>query len=328
MEDKKYKDITGAIFMVSLGILFLLNTTNAVPWSIWLHILRFWPIILILAGIKIILPDNRIGQIVYPIIYTLFIILIGASSYFFVMNKPIPFVPEGITHCFFNECRAAQDESLTQDDVYVHATDYTEVTSRNLDITIAASKLILGDEKNDYFLHSQSEFFNKNDKPTLETELRDSVLTTTFDNTTVRHYGLWNFKTPEYTLTLGQETIPTTVSIELGAGEGIVDFDSTNLKEINTTVGAGSLDITLGLASIPETISMEVGAGEIKLTVPEEVGIMVSYDLGVGSIQLDSTSIEGVGKNTSYKSSNYDTSEKKILITVSVGVGSLVIDRN
>jgi len=327
MEDKKQKDITGAIFLVSIGLLFLLNTTNIVPWGIWLQIFRFWPIILILAGIKIILPENKVGQVVYPILYTLFIIFIGVTSYFFTKTQRVPFLPESVSNCIFNKCENVDNSSLMESDSYVNLADYTDITSRTLNINVAASTLNLNDETADYFLYSQAKDYTDRNKPTLENVAEKGVLTTTFDNTKIHYNGWWNFKSPEYTLTLGQSTIPTTVSIELGAGEGIVDLDTASLKALSANVGAGSLDITLGINSIPNTINMEVGAGEIKLTLTENVGILVSYDLGVGSIKLEETSIDGVGKETSYKSANYDTATKKVTITASVGVGELTIDR-
>jgi len=325
MENKK--DITGAIFLVSIGLLFLLNTTNIVPWGIWLQIFRFWPILLILAGIKIILPENKVGQIIYPIIYTLFIIFIGTTSYFFTKTQKVPFLPENVTNCIFNRCESTDDSSLMQSESFVNYADYTDIIDRVLDINIAASTLNLNDDSTDYFLRSQAKDYTERNKPTLETVNNEGTLRTVFDNTKIHSYGWWNFKSPEYTLTLGQNTIPTTILIELGAGEGIVDLDNVILKSLDTTVGAGSLDITLGMNSIPETINMEVGAGEIKLTLPENIGILVSYDLGVGSIQIEDASIEGIGKETIYKSSNYDTAEKKVTITASVGVGELIIDR-
>jgi predicted membrane protein len=79
--------------------------------------------------------------------------------------------------------------------------------------------------------------------------------------------------------------------------------------------------------SVPETMNISVGAGEVTLTLPENVGLLVSYNLGVGSIKLENTTVDGVGKETDYKSSNYDTAEKKISIIASVGVGELTIDR-
>jgi hypothetical protein len=328
MEETKHKDIAGAIFLVAIGILFLLNTTNIVPWGIWLQIFRFWPILLILAGIRIVLPENKVGQVIYPIIYTLFILFIGITSYFFTVNKTVPFLPENVTNCIFNRCDAVDDSSLLiGEDKYVNATDYTNVTSRYLDISIAASSLTLEDDNADYFLRTQARYYTKVNEPTLKTELKDGILTTLFDNTRIHSYSFWNFKAPEYILTLGQNSIPSVLDIDLGAGEGFINLDSTKIKEIIAKVGAGSLELTLDDASIPETMNMNVGAGEITLTIPENVGILVSYNLGVGSIKIDDTEIDGIGKETNYKSSNYDTAEKKILITTSVGVGELTIDR-
>lgn len=324
---EKQKDITGAIFLVSIGVLFLLNTTNIVPWGIWLQIFRFWPIILVLLGIKIILRESKVGQIVYPIVYTLFIIFIGATSYFFTKNQNVPFLPENVTNCIFNKCENVDNSSLMESESYINLADYSGITSRTLNINIAASTLNLNDENADYYLHSQAKDYTESNKPILETAAKENVLTTTFDNTRM-HYSLWwNFKSPEYTLTLGQNTIPTSVSIDLGAGEGIVNLDSTAIKTLNARVGAGSLNMTLGEQSIPETMNLNIGAGEIVLTLPENVGILVSYDLGVGSIQLEETSIEGVGKETNYRSSNYGNATKKITITASVGVGQLTIAR-
>jgi len=327
MENNKQKDITGAIFLVSIGLLFLLNTTNIVPWGIWLQIFRFWPILLILAGLKIILPENKVGQIVYPIVYTLFIIFIGATSYFFTKTQRVPFLPESVSNCIFNRCDSTDQGTLMESDTYVNLADYAGITSRVLEMNVAASTLYLNDENADYFLHSEIKNYTEANKPTLENTSKEGILTTVFDNARIHNWGWWNFNTPEYTLTLGQNTVPTSVSIDLGAGEGIVNLDSATIKTFNASVGAGSLEITLDLNAIPETIDVNVQAGEITLTLPEDVGILVSYDLGVGSITVDETSIEGVGKETNYKSSNYDTATKKVTITASVGVGELTIDR-
>jgi len=325
MENKK--DITGAIFLVSIGFLFLLNTTNIVPWGIWLQIFRFWPILLILAGLKIILPENKVGQIVYPIVYTLFILFIGITSYFFTKTQKVPFLPESVSNCIFNRCDSVDDGNLTESEAYVNFADYTDITARILDINIAASTLNLNDASADYFLHSQAKDYKESNKPTLETVNNEGTLRTVFDNTKIHNWGWWNFTSPEYTLTLGQNTIPTDILIDLGAGEGIVNLNLTTLKAFNGSVGAGSLDITLDGNSLPEMMNLNVGAGEIVLTIPKDVGILVSYGLGVGSIQLDETSIDGVGRDTSFKSSNYNTATKKVTITASVGVGELTIDR-
>ena len=103
MENKENRDYTGAIFLVLLGTLFLLNTTNVVPWSIWLYLLKFWPIILILAGLKMVLPKTRIGSIVMTVVYTIFMLCAGIISYYFAIEKKVPLLSEQVSEFLSGE---------------------------------------------------------------------------------------------------------------------------------------------------------------------------------------------------------------------------------
>ncbi len=40
--------------VVAMGVILLLNTTGALPWSVWLHVLSLWPLLLVGAGLEII----------------------------------------------------------------------------------------------------------------------------------------------------------------------------------------------------------------------------------------------------------------------------------
>ena len=44
---------SGAVFLIIIGTIFLLNTTGALSWSVWLLLLRFWPVFIIIAGIPV-----------------------------------------------------------------------------------------------------------------------------------------------------------------------------------------------------------------------------------------------------------------------------------
>ena len=43
------------IILLFLGILFLLQTTGVLPWALWETLWRYWPIVLILIGLRILL---------------------------------------------------------------------------------------------------------------------------------------------------------------------------------------------------------------------------------------------------------------------------------
>lgn len=56
------------VFVMFLGILFLLNTLNVLPWSIWDQLVRFWPVLLILGGFHIILGNSLLSRLILTII--------------------------------------------------------------------------------------------------------------------------------------------------------------------------------------------------------------------------------------------------------------------
>lgn len=55
--------VWGVLLLLS-GIMLFFNTMNAVPWSVWDYILRFWPVLLIFVGVQIILGDNILTSLV------------------------------------------------------------------------------------------------------------------------------------------------------------------------------------------------------------------------------------------------------------------------
>jgi len=70
----------GPAILIGLGIIFLLNTLDILPWSVWGSLWRFWPIILILIGIEILLGRTGAGWGVSLLIsLALVALLVGAA---------------------------------------------------------------------------------------------------------------------------------------------------------------------------------------------------------------------------------------------------------
>jgi len=64
-KDKEYSREGGILwgaFLIFAGILLFLNTLELLPWEVWNEIWKFWPILLILAGLKIVLGKNIISN--------------------------------------------------------------------------------------------------------------------------------------------------------------------------------------------------------------------------------------------------------------------------
>ena len=62
------KGMFGGIIFITIGIIFLLNNFNLLPWSVWSILWRFWPLFLILGGLEMILGDSWLAELIVGLI--------------------------------------------------------------------------------------------------------------------------------------------------------------------------------------------------------------------------------------------------------------------
>jgi hypothetical protein len=81
---KKPRGGFGAIFLIAIGTIFLLNNFELLPWTIWVNIWRLWPVILIFIGLRIIAGRNMLTNFIITILVLIFfalVILIPLARY-------------------------------------------------------------------------------------------------------------------------------------------------------------------------------------------------------------------------------------------------------
>ncbi len=327
------RDVVFAIFLIFIGSIFLLNSTGVIGWGIWQHILRFWPIFLILAGIKLIFDKSTVAEIIIAIIAFILFACVAMFSYISYTAQSLPFIPRVISrHIKENpEWFSGVSGTEVEETERIEFEDYEDVQERVLDINVGASKFTLTDEvEMEEYLVLESNYVPGYIEPSLRSRLVGDSLDITFRTETARRFFFWGGSfSPEFNLILGRVEVPTSLNIQLGAGKGIVNLENVNLSEIKTSVGAGKLDITLRENAIAEKITLELGAGKTTLNLPEDIGYELSYELGVGRISTNNESIaDFIGEDTSFKSPNYDEATRTIQISAKVGVGSLEINNN
>ena len=69
-----------ALILIFLGIIFLLNNFNLLPLYTWENIWKFWPVILILWGLEVLLGKSVVANLVIMVITVLIVFLL--LSYF------------------------------------------------------------------------------------------------------------------------------------------------------------------------------------------------------------------------------------------------------
>ncbi len=319
------KDLGGAIFLLFIGTLFLLNTTGVVHWGIWLHIIKFWPVFIILGGLRLVLEGSKVTEIIMTIVTFFSCLAVGFLAYSSYTNQEVSFLPY-----FIINMRDVTNTEFKQEETFTVLKDsYKDVQKRSLDIDIAAAKATITDDREANYLEVDGNYDEQFVQPVVQSNLKDGELTILFDTVFSKERMYWGQNNMMFNLFIGQPSILTDISLTVGAGDTELNFNKLLLDTLSAKVGAGRLLIALSDQSIPKEISLDVGAGEMILDIPKEVGYEINYSLGVGEIVADGKQIAVFSdKGTSYKSSNYETSSDKIIIDAKVGVGSLSIVNN
>ncbi|MDY0097383.1 MAG: LiaF-related protein [Candidatus Dojkabacteria bacterium] len=330
MENKR--NYSWAVFLVLVGILFLLNTTGLVGWGIWEYIVRFWPVMIILLGIKIILGNSVIAKTLEIIITIILTVGVFGLAYIQYTANGISFLPKNVNDWVLKGGSGMFNISKdnVQNEMSVTFDEYTDIEERDIKIYVGAGKMSIEEDSEieDYFFVSQDYPRIYKDSELTKSE-KEGVLSLDFKSASPSNINLFPSESI-YDITLGQLEIPTTFDIEIGAGSGMLDLQTLPVNDFYAKIGAGELDATFSKYSIPSgEMFFNVGAGKMELTIPSSIGYIFEYDLGVGKINIDGKDISDFSTGTGkYTSPNYDEAQIKITMNVNVGVGSFILKSN
>jgi hypothetical protein len=84
------------IFLIFAGIILFLNTLEILPWEVWNQIVKFWPILIIMTGLRIIIGQNIVSRV---LMILLTVALFGSLLIFVLLGSApqlVWWLPENI----------------------------------------------------------------------------------------------------------------------------------------------------------------------------------------------------------------------------------------
>lgn len=317
---------SGAVFLIIIGTIFLLNTTGALSWSVWLLLLRFWPVFIIIAGIQIILGKTRFGAVsiglIALVIYTVIAIFAIISTGLHIRGNDVikPAWRERVNNVLLKD----PGDIKSLEDSFEVTPD--EVDQIEMDLNVGIGKFILSDDSANNSVIFKSKYFENMGEPNYTSGIDERTLE--IDLSQKDNFEIWGFKSrsPEYNLQLPDVRPIQKLDLNIGAGEGDIDLNRVGIEEMNLEVGAGKLEVELGENSLPQNPSkVEVGTGELVIYVPEGTEYKIKYEVGVGEAKIFGEEYSGLGKEGEVSSDDYDDAEIGLELDVNVGVGKFEI---
>lgn len=304
----KTSHIFWGVFFISIGGLVLVGNLTDLNFT-WNSAWKFWPMVLILIGVSI-LVKNEIGKGIVAGLAALVLALTLYASVSATTNL--------IDDDF--EIHFDDDEDAVYDTTYF-SQDYSDsIKTATLNFSAGAGGF---------------KIFAPTDK-LVDFRTEGNVSNYRLDRKDSQAHSEINFEMKNNHIRLGKKNYKNSVEMSLNSnpewelnfevGAASVDLDLTQYKvsTINVGMGAAAFNVKLGNLVDVTRIKIDAGASDIDILIPDSVGCEINSDAA-----LSSRNYEGFTKinNDIYRSENFDKYSKKIYIDIDCGVSSIDVKK-
>lgn len=312
--------------LILIGVSLLLINLGYLSPNFLSNLIKYWPLILILLGIDLLVDKQWLMNLVY--------LGLGLTFLFYIFNMAFNLI-EIEQYCPFKKQRQKVISRLYQSDQYqtkelrVDERIDEKVTQREINIKTGVSQLDVTDSESDNdLLKAEIRYYSGLGDPQLTQDLTDNRIKIDYSSPPVNAQFLPRVRGINQRMVekieIGQPELKTDLNLEIGVGATTLNFDQLNLNQLQAEVGLGSCDMMLAEGSIPSEVRLKVGMGTVKLVIPQSVGLKIEHQVGLGRVELNGSSLKG---NDVYQSDNFDQSDQQVFITTEVGAGSVQIIR-
>ena len=296
------------LILIGIGVLFLLNSLGIASFRVWYFLFRFWPVILILVGLNIILKKTNFWWIV-PIL--IFVIFIGAIV-----------MPESALRRFDYRGYYLDFGNEETSGVYQEDREFIEdIKKLNVELKYGANQLNVERVNNNDLLFDIGLNYNgerpdvnynrDNGTATLEIEQAKKV------NVGINGSEIWNVNL--------SDRIPIDIDVRAGAGDLWLDLENLKVPTLNVKAGVGQLRIRY--PNFDNETEISAGAGNIKLIVPEEVALRIETKTVINNNNFEEIGLIKLYEDV-YQSKNYGEAENRITINISTSAGNINVEYN
>ncbi|MBN1368013.1 MAG: hypothetical protein JW967_08815 [Dehalococcoidales bacterium] len=284
------------IILIFAGVVLLLQTFNILPWSLWGTLWRFWPAIIIIIGLVILLRHTNAW-----LVSLLTVAILGGCLGIAIWQHGVGDIPRNIT---------TQNYELPIDNLQ----------SAEVNINFDAGKLIIGNISS-----------GETNLVEAKTEIKNSIPSLTTDYDQLGTKGSLYLKSinqqnwPDSGITWKvniSEVIPIDLTIDAAASTIKLYLDNLNLSSIYIDIDASSCELNLPTPDGMLNTVVKANAATVNITIPEEVAARIQATSNVATLHISSRFFKN---GDYYVTDNYDIATDRIELTINTSVGTVSI---
>ena len=279
---------------IFLGVVFLLQTTGVLPWTLWGTLWRFWPVALVLLGVGILLR----GRNIWLVSLVSVVILGGCLGIALWQHGPIP-----ASHMRSETVPLGNLES---------AAVRIEFTAGRLDVGSLSS--------------------GADDLAAVDYEVRDGYGTLDMDflerdGVGELHLGTVHYDFPDdagvdWRVNLTRD-IPLSISVRSAASDVDLDLRRLQVTDLTLDLDAGNCEVRLPKTAGVTSVEVDVNVANVEIDVPDDVAARIQIDSGLTLIDVDRSRFPREGAY--FQSPDYDSAANRIDMVIECDVGRVKV---
>ncbi len=301
----KNKQIFWGSFFIFLGGLYMLKDYELLNFS-FDAVLRYWPVILILAGIGIIFKNQYVKASISGISGLLAAILIlGVIDGVGCQSRNYSYE--------YNDSDSLDSSSRSYSAYYDSA-----IVKAKLSIGSGASKIkIEGTSEELLFARSSGKLSSYEFTQTMQDSL--AILQFEMKDTSISNiHGDFSNK-----LNIALSSKPLwDIDLSMGAVKADLDFSSHRIENISLESGASQIRLKLPKPEASTKVNIEMGAASIEIQIPKETGCKISGDMVMTIKDIDGFTKQGDGN---YVNKFYSKTGSNVNIEIDAGISKFRI---
>ncbi len=293
--------VTGALILIVLGFLWLLNNLGYLPGDIWHNLWRFWPVILILLGVDVALRGFP-TWFALPVLLVVVVVVVGAV----LLVAPTLPAEEIVTQSLSQELAA-----LSQARIQLEMDGGTLHVQRLED---QSQQLMKGGFTHSSNIVIQQEFSEASGRGNLRLADRYEAFFPF-----IFLAGMRNDWTVDLT-----PLIPLELELDADAGP-FAPLGSSYcrldviLNDLVLEIFTAELDDCKGHVALPSSdglaASLNLDESELTVSIPNDVGASIKLNLDDTELTVDSSRFMKISDNQ-YVSRQYDEAESRLDLTL------------
>ncbi len=293
---ERYVPLWG-LFLLFLGIVFLLQTLGVLPWGLWGTLWRFWPVLIIATGLNILLKRYNTWLVGALIL----VLLSGSLGIAIWQYQPSP-------------SAVAATKS--------YSAPLGTVESARVQINFDAGRLVMGSLPGSSTSFVEAASGKRPGDMKADFRIQDSEGTLLL-STERFNRQFWDEADTEWEVSLTR-AIPLTMEIKAAVSNLELDLSELQVTELEMDVDVGNYVVTMPASAGTTRAFIKADVANVEVTIPEGVAARIKVETDLGTFGVDESRFPRKGGY--YLSPDFDSSTNRVDLELDCDIGRIRVN--